>query len=141
MNFVMVGIVVWVMDVVEVLIQQCGYGGFFFDDVVQVVGICKFSVYYYFCIKVEFVVVLVWCYIECFEFVLVVIDVVWCDLLVWFRVYVQLFVIIYVQDGCLCVCGMFGVEVDVLLVDVVDVVVGFFQFNFIWFIVVFCDVQ
>lgn len=113
-------IVEWVVDVVEGLVQQYGYNGFLYDDVVQLVGIKKLSIYYYFFKKGEFVVVVVQCYMYWFCEELLSIEGQYVKVFDRLIVYVVFFECIFVKDWCFCVCGMLGVELDLLL----DVVVS-----------------
>lgn len=123
-----------ILDVAERLARAGGYGGFSFRDLAKAVGIKSASVHYHFPSKEDLGVALTRRYTD--RFVDRLGDPASGDPSGRIRDYVAAFRKSLVEDGLMCLCGLFGAEIDDLPHRVADETRRFFERNRDWLVVV-----
>ncbi len=123
-----------ILDVAERLARAGGYGGFSFRDLAKAVGIKSASVHYHFPSKEDLGVALTRRYTD--RFLERLGDPVTGDPSDRIHDYVAAFRKSLVEDGLMCLCGLFGAEIDDLPAGVAVETRRFFERNRDWLVAV-----
>lgn len=123
-----------ILDVAERLARAGGYGGFSFRDLAKAVGIKSASVHYHFPGKADLGVALTRRYTD--RFLERLGDPASGNPSGRIRDYVAAFRKSLVEDGLMCLCGLFGAEIDDLPSGVAEETRRFFERNRDWLITV-----
>lgn len=123
-----------ILDVAERLARAGGYGGFSFRDLAKAVGIKSASVHYHFPSKEDLGIALTGRYTD--RFLKRLGDPVSGDPSARISDYVAAFRKSLVEDGLMCLCGLFGAEIDDLPTGVAEETRRFFERNRDWLVVV-----
>ena len=126
-----------ILDVAERMARTGGYNGFSFREIAKQVGIKAASVHYHFPGKEELGIAVARRYTDRFLVALGAPDdpAVAPEALV--RRYVDAYRTSLVDDGLMCLCGMFGAEIAYLPGPVAEEAKRFFEANIVWLISVF----
>jgi TetR/AcrR family transcriptional regulator, transcriptional repressor for nem operon len=120
-----------ILDVAERLAQTRGFNGFSYADVAQELGITKASLHYHFATKGELGRALIARYSRAFAATLSEIDASGDGAHAQLARYVQLYGDV-LQNGRICLCGMFAAEYTTLPADMQRAFRAFFDANEVW---------
>lgn len=119
-----------ILDTAEHMARAGGYGGFSFREIAQIIGIKPASVHYHFPTKADLGVALVERYTEGFLERLGAADSAPPSELR--KRYVAAFSAALRADGKMCLCGLFGAEVEALPDPIAERTAAFFLANLAW---------
>lgn len=118
-----------IVDAAENLVQQFGFNGFSFEDIAQLVGIRKPSIYHHFPSKQELVAVMTQRYTHRFCARLEDINAKYNGAVERLHAHAALFSETLGKEGRLCACGMLGAEHNSLPEPIRQQVKDFFACN------------
>lgn len=121
-----------IVDAAEDLVQQFGFNGFSFEDIAQLVGIRKPSIYHHFPSKQELVAVMTQRYTHRFCARLEDIKTMCGSAVNRLHAHAALFSETLGKEGRLCACGMLGAERNSLPEPIRLQVKDFFACNIAW---------
>lgn len=121
-----------IVDAAENLVQQFGFNGFSFEDIAQLVGIRKPSIYHHFPSKQELVAVMTQRYTHRFCARLEDINAKYNGAVERLHAHAALFSETLGKEGRLCACGMLGAEHNSLPEPIRQQVKDFFACNIAW---------
>ncbi len=121
-----------ILDVAERMARTGGYNGFSFREIAKAVGIKSASVHYHFPGKTELGVAVARRYTERFLAGLGAPDEPGAEPEALLKRYVAAYRSSLVDDGLMCLCGMFGAEITYLPQAVAEEARRFFEANIAW---------
>lgn len=121
-----------IVAVAEKLIRSGGYYGFSFREIAKLVGVKSASVHYYFPTKADLGAYVAREYTDCFLGKLGDVEAIISHGEDPLRVYFETFKLSFLKDKKMCLCGLLGMESDVLPEELKIEVKRFFDLNINW---------
>lgn len=121
-----------ILDAAEQLARTHGYNAFSFRDLAEAVGIKSASVHYHFPTKADLGAAVARRYTDRFLSMLEEANTKEASKNSLLDVYANAFRQSLIEDGRMCLCGMFAAELDTLPRQVAEEVKRFFELNIVW---------